>query len=134
MEGKGRIIELKGNIGIVLMEGKGGCKNCKVCKKMVEREPVIEAENIVNAKFGDKVVVKIDENILLKISFFLYGMPLIGFIAGIIFSYILNSILLKIISFFSILLFFWYTGFRIAENYGKNNKPQIIRIEGRNGG
>ena len=61
---------MKRNIGVVLKQEKERCRNCRLCKKIVEREPTIEAENKINAKVGDKVIVEINENVFLKISFF----------------------------------------------------------------
>jgi positive regulator of sigma E activity len=126
MKEKGKVVEKKGEIAVVMMEDSDKCERCGLCKKIVPREPLIEAENKINADIGDNVFVEIDEDILFKISLFVYGFPLIGFILGIIFSYFLKILLLKILVFLFFFVFFWITGFKKVKIYGEKTKPKII--------
>ncbi|MGB9677317.1 MAG: SoxR reducing system RseC family protein [Candidatus Ratteibacteria bacterium] len=126
MKEKGKLIELKENTGIVLMEEKEKCKSCSLCNKITPRQPTIEAINSINAKIGDDVIVEIDEDVLFKVSIFIYGFPLIGFIFGVIFSYFLNNIFFKVIIFLFFLIFFWTIGFKKGKIYGERAKPKIV--------
>ncbi|MCS7180607.1 MAG: SoxR reducing system RseC family protein [bacterium] len=129
MEGireKGRVIELKEDIAIVQMEESDRCKGCNLCKKIVNRGNQIEAINEIKAKVGELVEVEISEDLILKLSIFIYGYPLLGFILGVVFSYFLKNVFLKIIVFLFFLVFFWITGFRKGKYYGERTKPKII--------
>lgn len=126
MKEKGKVIEVKENKAIVLMEKNERCEKCGICNKLIERQPFIEAENEINAKEGDSVIVEIDEDLFLKICLFIYGMPLIGLITGVVFSSFLKDLFLKVFFFIFFLGLFWYTGIKLGEKYGKNKKPKII--------
>ncbi|MCM8810612.1 MAG: SoxR reducing system RseC family protein, partial [Candidatus Omnitrophica bacterium] len=89
------------------------------------REPKIEAENIIKANVGDIVEVEINEDDLFKISVFIYGFPLLGFILGVIFAYFLKIIFLKIIIFLIFFTSFWLIGFQKGKTYSQKIKPKI---------
>lgn len=55
-----------------------GCGNATWGKLLGHKDPVLVADNAVNAKVGDSVVVGIDERAVLNTTFFLYGVPLMG--------------------------------------------------------
>jgi len=126
MKEKGKVVEKKGSVAVVLMEEKEKCKSCGLCKKIIPREPLIEVENRINAEVGDDVFVEIDDDILFKISLFIYGFPLMGFILGIIFSYFLKILLLKILAFLFFFIFFWIIGFKKVKIYEEKTKPKIV--------
>ena len=126
MKEKGKVVKKEGKIAIVIMENKDKCERCGLCKKIIPREPLIEVENRINAEVGDDVFVEIDEDILFKISLFIYGFPLIGFILGIIFSYFLKILLLKILVFLLFFIFFWIIGFKKVKIYEEKTKPKIV--------
>ncbi|MFN4227650.1 MAG: SoxR reducing system RseC family protein [Candidatus Ratteibacteria bacterium] len=122
----GKVLEVNGNSAIVLMEEKEKCKSCNLCRKILPREPKIEAENIIKAKVGDIVEIEIDENILFKISVFIYGFPLLGFILGIFLSYFLNIVFLKVMVFLIFFTLFWIFGFQKGKKYSQKAKPKIV--------
>ncbi|MCM8818792.1 MAG: SoxR reducing system RseC family protein [Candidatus Omnitrophica bacterium] len=122
----GKVVEINENAAVVLMEEKEKCKTCNLCKKILPREPKIEAENIIRASVGDIVEVEIDEDALFKISVFIYGFPLLGFILGVILSYFLKIAFLKIIVFLIFLTSFWTFGFQKGKKYGLKTKPKIV--------
>ena len=69
------------------------CESCGarvVCTPNPGGKRIIKAENTIDAQVGQ--MVKIDENseIFLKITSFQYGLPLLGFILGLMISYFLN--------------------------------------------
>jgi len=126
MKEQGKVIELKGDIAVVKMQKKNKCEKCGLCEKIAGREPFLEVKNKIGAKIGDEVEVEIKEDDLLKISIFIFGFPLLGLILGIISSYFLKNITLKIVVFIVFLLSFWISGFKIGKNYGDKTKPHII--------
>jgi positive regulator of sigma E activity len=126
MKERGKILEVKENMAVVLMEEKEKCKSCGLCKKIISRQLVIEAENKIKAETGDIVEVEISEDDLFKISLFIYGFPFVGFVLGTVSAYFLKNIFLKFIIFLFFLIFFWILGFKKGEIYGKTAKPKII--------
>jgi len=126
MREKGKVIKKKGEVAIVMVENRNKCERCALCKKIIPREPLIEAENKINAEIGDNVFIDIDDDTLFKIVVFIYGFPLIGFILGIIFSYFLKILVLKILTFFLFFIFFWIIGFKKVKIYEKKAKPKIV--------
>jgi len=126
MKEKGKIVELKENKAVVLMEEKEKCKSCGLCKKIIGKQQVIEAENVIKAVAGDIVEVEINEDDLFKISLFIYGFPLLGFIAGVISAYFLENIFFKVIIFLFFLFFFWVVGFKKGRTYGEKANPKIV--------
>ncbi len=126
MEEKGKVIGVKGNIAVIEMERNEKCDKCGLCRKTLGRTPFIEVKNKINAEVGEEVIVKIDEKIFLKIISLIYGMPVLGLICGSFFSYFLTIPSLKVICILFFLLVFWYSGFKIAEKYGKDKRGEII--------
>lgn len=89
----GIVTEIVNNEVIVELKPNEACKSCGarvVCSPNSNGKRIIKAENTIDARIGQKV--KIDENseMFLKITGFQYGLPLLGFILGLMVSYILN--------------------------------------------
>lgn len=126
MREKGKIIDLKKDIAVVLMEEKEKCSSCGLCKKIIERKPIIEAKNEINAKIGDNVEVEINEDTLFKISLFIYGIPIVGFITGIFLSYFFKNHIFKVIIFLISFISLTIFGFKKGNYYGEKSKPKII--------
>lgn len=127
MKEKGKVIEVRENMAMVLMEETEKCKGCNLCKKIIPRQPIISAKNLIGANIGDIVEVEIDEDVLFKISLFIYGFPLLGFLLGVIISYLIKNFYLKFPVFFFFLIFFWIYGFKKGKNYSEKVKPKIIK-------
>ncbi|MCM8772792.1 MAG: SoxR reducing system RseC family protein [Candidatus Omnitrophica bacterium] len=123
---KGKVIEIKGNNAFVLIEEKEKCKNCNLCKKIIPRQPIIEAENYIKANIGENVEIEINEDYLLKIFLYIYGIPLTGFILAALISYFLKTPF-KIFIFLSILIIFWILGFKKGKKLSEEIKPKIIK-------
>lgn len=125
MKEKGRIIEKKGKVVVVEIEkeDRKGCASCGLCK--IWRKPYIEIESEEDFDIGDEVIIEVSEDIILKFSFFIYGLPLAGFIAGILIGGIIKNQMIKIITFFIILGLSWSLGFKLANRLGRKYKPQI---------
>lgn len=93
IEEQGVVIDIRGNKALVKAEKSPSCENCasrEACHITIgTNEVVIEAENSVNAKFGDKVVVTIGSATILKTSLMLYLTPIAGLIIGVILGQII---------------------------------------------
>ena len=83
----GIIIRINGNYVTITIETTDSCKDCGIrflCSPGSDKEKTITLENTIDAKVGDRVAISETSNILLKLSFLQYGLPLIGFLLGII--------------------------------------------------
>jgi sigma-E factor negative regulatory protein RseC len=88
IEEQGVIIDVKGNIVFVKTERGTSCESCvarETCHGVVgTNEVVVEAENRINAKLGDRVVIMVGTATILKASFILYIGPVVGLIVGVV--------------------------------------------------
>ncbi len=89
----GIVTEIHDKEIIVELSQNDACESCGarvVCSPNSNGKRFIKAENTIDAQIGQRV--KIDENseTILKITSFQYGLPLLGFVFGLLVSYILN--------------------------------------------
>lgn len=129
MKERGKVVEIKGDRAVVMMERRGKCKSCGVCSKITGRIPILEVRNKEGIKEGDIVEVEINEDDLFKVCIYIYGFPLLGFIFGMIGTFFLKNIQFKFIIFLAFFLFFWIAGFKKAKDYGEKAIPKILRVK-----
>ncbi len=70
----------------IKVEAGEACEHCGariLCAPGADNSRQIVAYNTIAAQVGDQVVVEEEDNLLLKMSVFQYGLPLVGFIGGI---------------------------------------------------
>lgn len=82
----GVVTKIDGVMAKILVQKRGACEGCTVrgiCEPS-EKGMEIEALNPVQAKVGQKVKVSIKPQAYLKGTIFVYGFPLLSFIAGVI--------------------------------------------------
>ncbi|HLA51329.1 MAG TPA: SoxR reducing system RseC family protein [Thermodesulfobacteriota bacterium] len=88
IEEQGIVIDVKGGKAFIKTEKGTSCESCvarETCHGTIgTNEVIIEAENRINAKFGDRVVVMVGTATLLKASFILYLGPIAGLILGVV--------------------------------------------------
>ena len=126
MKETGKVVEVKGDRAVVMMERSG---QCGLCSKITGRQHILEVKNKEGVKEGDTVEIEIKEENLLKVCIYIYGFPLLGFIFGIIGTFFLKNIQLKFITFFAFFLSFWIAGFKKAKDYGEKAIPKILRVK-----
>jgi len=83
----GRITKIDNNFATIAIDATDDCKDCGLrflCSPGSVKEKIIRLENTIDAKVGDRVSISEASNILLKLSFLQYGLPLIGFLLGIV--------------------------------------------------
>jgi sigma-E factor negative regulatory protein RseC len=79
-EQKGIVIEVKDKIAIVKLTQHGDCENCGSCAG--NNASLIEMNNKIGAKKGDKVTFEPVENGMLKATFIVFWFPLISIFIG----------------------------------------------------
>ncbi len=81
----GKVIELKGAQAEVALPPTEGCAGCGKCALGRGGKSMrMELENTVGARVGDEVMVEIPSRDPLAASLLLFGLPLLGMLAGII--------------------------------------------------
>lgn len=91
MEKRGLIVENKGGRSQVLVfreEACGSCENCKACDAKPQEEWV---ENSLGAREGDLVLLHMDNKAFFKSALFLYVLPLVLFLAGILTAWLVQQ-------------------------------------------
>ncbi|MBZ9622770.1 SoxR reducing system RseC family protein [Clostridium sp. FP2] len=82
-EEEGIIIEiLEGNMAKVKVGRHGECKNCGACPG--DSALIIEAQNLIGAKAGQRVAFEMKETNMLMAAFVVYIVPLIAILLGVI--------------------------------------------------
>jgi sigma-E factor negative regulatory protein RseC len=79
-EQQGIVIEVKGKIAIVKLTLHGECENCGTCAG--SNASLIEMNNQIGAKKGDKITFEPTENGMLKATFIVFWLPIIAIIMG----------------------------------------------------
>lgn len=94
---KGLVKETKGNLLTVRIVRREACGECRACLSgMMENDMDIEAKNLCDAEVGDWVELELQENAFMNAVLIMYGIPLIGFLAGILLGYFVVGPLLPI--------------------------------------
>jgi len=83
---EGIVKEIKGNKAIVKVERSAACKHCSArgsCGMDLEsQEVLIEVENRLHAKVGDKVELSVPSGSLLKMAILVYILPILSLLLG----------------------------------------------------
>ena len=89
----GSITKIYNNFATIIIDSTDDCKDCGIrflCSPESDNQKIITLENTIDANVGDKVAISEASNILLKLSYLQYGLPLIGFVFGIIIAAQIN--------------------------------------------
>ena len=108
-----------------------GCGNSIWGKLFAHQSTAFKAQNRINAKVGDSVIVGINESALLKSALLLYILPLASMLIGAILAtqlhdtngYAMLGALLGLV-----LGFAWVKGHTMSNNYFKLQQPIILRL------
>lgn len=90
---KGIITKIEGDILNITIKTDDNCEGCGIkflCSPKSGEDKIIKLENSINGKIGDTVEISEASNVLLTLSILQYGLPLLGFLAGIFISYNIN--------------------------------------------
>ena len=108
-----------------------GCGNSLWGKLFAHQSTAFKAQNLINAKVGDSVIVGINEKALLKSALLLYILPLASMLIGAILAtqihdtnvYAMLGALVGLV-----LGFVWVKGHAMSSNYFKLQQPVILRL------
>jgi sigma-E factor negative regulatory protein RseC len=109
-----------------------GCGNSLWGKLFAHQSTAFKAQNRINAKVGDSVIVGINEKALMKSALLLYILPLATMLIGAILATQLfadtngNAMLGAAVGL--VLGFVWVKGHTMSSSYFKLNQPEILRL------
>ena len=82
---RGLVHTIKDDLVIATIHRKEACGECRACLSgMTKTEMDIEAKNLCDAEIGDWVELELQENAFFNAVVIMYGLPFIGFIAGVV--------------------------------------------------
>ena len=85
---RGLVHTVNGDLVIATIHRKEACGECRACLSgMTKTEMDIEAKNLCDAEIGDWVELELQENAFFNAVVIMYGLPFIGFIAGVVGGY-----------------------------------------------
>mgnify|MGYP003292151948 FL=1 len=85
---RGLVHTIKDDLVVATIHRKEACGECRACLSgMTKTEMDIEAKNLCDAEIGDWVELELQENAFFNAVVIMYGLPFIGFIAGVVGGY-----------------------------------------------
>ena len=124
-------LEIERKIACGLCGQTRGCGNSIWGKLFAHQSTAFKAQNLINAKVGDSVIVGINEKALLKSALLLYILPLATMLIGAILAtqihdtnvYAMLGALVGLV-----LGFVWVKGHAMSSSYFKLQQPVILRL------
>lgn len=115
---------------LVLMRGRPstGCHGCGVCRPGRNGAPVLEASNPEGAAVGQKVTVEIRDGEGLVLAGILYGIPLAGFLLGVVLSSRF-PVPAGVLVFAAVFGASWFLGLRLGEARARSSPPTIVSAQ-----
>ena len=126
-------LEIERKVACGLCGQTRGCGNSIWGKLFAHQSTAFKAQNRINAKVGDSVIVGINEKALLKSALLLYILPLATMLIGAILAtqlhdtngYAMLGALVGLV-----LGFVWVKGHSMSSSYFKLQQPVILRLAG----
>ena len=91
------ITEIHGNKADILFKRTSACGRCGACGMLANMDEItIQAENTLNAKVGDQVLVEFSDASAMKASALAYLIPLAMLFIGVLIGYYMNTLVLHV--------------------------------------
>ncbi|MBN2572204.1 MAG: SoxR reducing system RseC family protein [Ignavibacteriales bacterium] len=133
----GKIVKIDGKFVDIELNTTDACEECTAklfCKPKSDGKKIITAIDEIGVSIGDKVKISLAGKIVFKMSFLLYGIPLILLVVGIFAGLKLfdesDNIELFSFLFGLVIMFFYYLIFHLL-NRKKLNLSNMPRVVGR---
>ena len=124
-------LEIERKIACGLCGQTRGCGNSIWGKLFAHQSTAFKAQNRINAKVGDSVIVGINESALLKSALLLYILPLATMLIGAILAtqiHDTNSYAMLGAMVGLVMGFVWVKGHTMSSSYFKLQQPVILRL------
>ncbi|MDF2878549.1 MAG: SoxR reducing system RseC family protein [Clostridia bacterium] len=134
----GIVQSIEGQYAIVEIKRQDMCGDCHACDAVHEaKECTLKCINNVRSQVGDLVEISLDQQIFLKATFIMYGLPLaglmgglgIGFLAAQLFTQLPSELLIIVGAFAGMLIAFLFINQRDKRNQYKKMLPHVISIK-----
>lgn len=134
----GRVEELEGKLGVVHMDRQDMCGDCHACEALSGKKScVIKCINTVQAQVGDVVEVDVTQQIFLKATYIMYGLPFVGLMIGLGLGYIISldmtahmgEIVMIAGAFLGMGSMLFYIKWRDKKNAYHKYMPRIVKIK-----
>lgn len=89
---QGRVSRIENDLAWVEFAPSSQCSKCGACSQAASGKMVLEAENLVKANVGDRVVVEISEAAQTLFPLFLFGTPLLFLFLGLLLGSLISEI------------------------------------------
>lgn len=131
----GTVKEIKGKTVVVSLERQDMCGDCHACEMMSGKKScTLNCETDQPYRIGDKVEVDITNQYFLKATYIVYGVPLVGFIIGLILgiglSYFVNAsykdVVIAVVTLLGTALGVGYIKMRDHKNAYRKFLPHIV--------
>lgn len=95
----GIVKERKNDLAVVVMERQDMCGDCHACEMMSgKKQCTLTCKDDIKSNIGDRVEITLGAQHFLKATYIMYGVPLIGFVGGLIISLVFTKLFhLKIV-------------------------------------
>ena len=124
-------LEIERKIACGLCGQTRGCGNSIWGKLFAHQSTAFKAQNRINAKVGDSVIVGINEKALLKSALLLYILPLVTMLIGAILATKIHdtNVYAMLGALVGLLLgLLWVKGHTMSSSYFKLQQPVILRL------
>jgi len=129
MKEAGIVVETGKKGAVVMVDKKSSgksCDSCSLCRRGKNGKMFLEIPDSKGARKGDRVTVEVDEKGVLRGIFFIYAVPLAGFILAAVLSSMAATFYLGAILFISVFAAAWSYGLAKANAEGEKNKTRIV--------
>ena len=86
---EGVVRKIKDTKIVVEIERNPACAGCKLCRQHDKKLMHIELDNSIGARVSDKVLLHMDDAVILKGAAIVYALPLLGLLSGLFGGYFL---------------------------------------------
>ena len=137
----GIVQKVEGEYAIVQIKRQDMCGDCHACDTVHQaKECTLKCMNTAKSKVGDRVELLVDQTTFLKATYIIYGLPLIGLLAGVGFGYAAaiglglsdGDLLMIFGAIIGLLASYLFIKNRDKKNKYKKMLPQIVTIEEEN--
>ena len=121
---KGLVKDSMGDLLKVHIVRNEACGECRACfSGYMKKDMEIEAKNLCDAEVGDWVELELQENAFMNAVLILYGIPLVGFLAGILLGYFVVGQFLPITESLTAVVF-GFLGIFLCYKWIKSQNPR----------
>lgn len=118
------------NYTLVKIDRQEMCGDCHACDMVhPSKKCMLKCQDQIGSQVGDKVVISLEEQIFLKATYTMYGLPFMGFMAGLGLGYLWNrqnELLIASTSLLGALLMLLFIYAKDKKNKFKKYLPYIV--------